>query len=176
MDLSHRDDSQVRPLDMHTVLLGSIELIRHLVESDNVHIKLHMHAKKTKITGNANQLQNAIINIATNACEATEEKGGALTFSTKTLTLSEEVLDSMGEISNYSEFLLLSIEDTGVGMDGQVIEHLFEPFFTTKPSGVGLGLLSARDCIKAHSGFIKVYSKKGDGSRFDIYLPLLIDE
>lgn len=72
------------------------------------------------------------------------------------------------------KFVVLSISDTGVGMDTNTLEHLFQPFFTTKAvgKGIGLGLASVRDCIKSHYGFIEFESKKGKGSIFRLIIPV----
>ena len=116
------------------------------------------------------QIDQVILNLYINAWQAMPA-GGHLYIQTQNVTLDE----------NYTElyqvdpgkYVKISITDTGIGMDKATQERIFDPFFTTKEMGrgTGLGLASAYGIIKNHGGFINVYSEKGEGSRFNIYLP-----
>jgi CheY-like chemotaxis protein len=101
-------------------------------------------------------------------------KGGKLTISTEI----KEVDDAYIAVYGYGKtgtYALISVTDTGTGMDAETQEKIFEPFFTTKGvgEGTGLGLAIAYGIIKQHDGYIKVYSKEGKGTTFKILLPVI---
>ena len=97
--------------------------------------------------------------------------GGELTLKTDNVT--HENMQGKGYVPKPAKYVLLTVTDTGTGMDTQTIECIFDPFFTTKEMGrgTGLGLASAYGIIKAHAGYIDVESKKGHGTTFHIHLP-----
>jgi signal transduction histidine kinase len=104
-----------------------------------------------------------LMNLVLNAKDAMPE-GGTLTIKTKIASFLDK------------QFAVLSVSDTGVGMDEETIKRIFEPFFTTKGAkGTGLGLSIVYKIIKDHSGFIEVQSEIGKGTTFKIYLPLIKD-
>ena len=76
------------------------------------------------------------------------------------------------EVPHTGCYLRISVIDSGPGMDQAVLEHLFEPFFTTKDAGTGLGLISCKRIVASHGGVMRVDSKPGSGTRFDLYIPL----
>ncbi len=116
------------------------------------------------------QVELVLLNIYVNAAQAMEG-GGDLYLQTENV----EIPDNQAELHDCSpgKYVKVSITDTGVGMDREIMTKIFEPFFTTKSmgEGTGLGLSSAFGIIKSHGGFIDVSSRKGHGTRFDIYLP-----
>ncbi len=96
-----------------------------------------------------------LINLITNAKDAMPE-GGAITVSARR---KDECLD-------------IRVKDTGCGMSEETASHIFEPLFTTKTKGLGLGLAIVKEIIEAHHGRISVESKKGEGTTFEILLPI----
>jgi two-component system, cell cycle sensor histidine kinase and response regulator CckA len=111
-----------------------------------------------------------LLNIYVNAAQAMET-GGDIYLLTENVTFSESDVTFLGLLTR--KFIKISIIDTGPGIDEKILGKIFEPFFTTKEvgEGTGLGLASAFGIVKNHGGFIDVKSKKGEGARFDIYLP-----
>ncbi|MDY6792926.1 MAG: PAS domain S-box protein [Thermodesulfobacteriota bacterium] len=135
-------------------------------------IKIHTDLLKKiwTVEVNQGQMEMVFLNLYINALHAMPE-GGDLHL------LSENVVIDEGSAKNLKltpgEFVKVSVVDTGSGMDREIQEKIFDPFFTTKDKGrgTGLGLASASEVIKNHGGLIDVYSEKGKGATFNIYLP-----
>ncbi len=119
------------------------------------------------------QIEQVLMNLATNARDAMPG-GGTLIIKTDLASFDSEYikLHGYGKPGNYA---LISVEDTGTGIDEKIRERIFEPFFTTKEvgKGTGLGLAMVYGIIKQHEGYINVYSVKNKGTTFKIYLPLI---
>jgi len=117
------------------------------------------------------QIEQVFLNLFVNAWQAMPE-GGDLYLTTENIILAPQDQDRHFNIPT-GKYVRVSVTDTGVGMDKKIQDRIFEPFFTTKEvgRGTGLGLASAYGIIKNHNGVIKVYSEKGHGSTFRIYLP-----
>lgn len=119
------------------------------------------------------QLEQVLMNLATNARDAMPQ-GGALTITTGHTVLDGEFVTNYG-FGQPGSYALITVTDTGTGMDDTTRRRIFEPFFTTKEvgKGTGLGLAVAYGIIQQHDGFINVYSESGTGTTFRIYLPLI---
>ena len=126
--------------------------------------------KLWNVEADRGQIEQVLMNLYLNALQAMPD-GGTLTTRTENVTIDED------HYSPYyvkaGKYIRMTIEDTGVGMDEGVQQRIFDPFFTTKEMGrgTGLGLASVYGIVKNHEGFIDVFSKTGQGTRFEIYLP-----
>jgi CheY-like chemotaxis protein len=121
----------------------------------------------------AGQIEQVLLNLATNARDAMPQ-GGHLTLVTQLVELD----DAFIRVHGYGEpgmFAVISVSDTGGGMGKETMAKIFEPFFTTKEvgKGTGLGLAMAYGIIKQHNGYINVYSEPEKGTTFRIYLPAI---
>ncbi len=125
----------------------------------NVELQLDVRDERMAVEGNYTELQQVLLNLALNAIQAMPE-GGRL------LLLAERVATGEGER------LRIRVQDDGTGMDEATVERLFSPFFTTKASGTGLGLVSCKRIVESLDGAISVWSRPGEGTRFDLLLPL----
>ncbi|MDY7037978.1 MAG: ATP-binding protein, partial [Thermodesulfobacteriota bacterium] len=122
------------------------------------------------------QIEQIIMNLGVNARDAMPD-GGTLIFKSENITLDREYFKShIG--SSPGEYVLLSVSDTGHGMDKEVMERIFEPFFTTKKTGkgTGLGMAMVYGIVESHNGYITCDSKIGQGSSFNIYFPVIEEE
>ncbi|HKI49911.1 MAG TPA: response regulator, partial [Desulfobacteria bacterium] len=149
-----------------------VEKTSHMFGRTKKEIRIHASYEKKEETVNADQgqIEQVLLNMYVNAWHAMPT-GGDLYIKTENVTVDEgHIRAQQGKQGRY---LRISITDTGVGMDEKTQKRIFEPFFTTKEMGrgSGLGLASAYGIIKNHGGFIDVYSEKGNGTTFSIYLP-----
>jgi two-component system, cell cycle sensor histidine kinase and response regulator CckA len=163
-------------LDMHTVIRESMQILEPTFQ-DTMIIEKELRAAPSTVMGDPAALQNVLINLAINARNAMP-KGGTLRVVTRNLTLDRPlVIDDEYEVAPGS-YLLLSVADTGVGMDATTRRRVFEPFFTTDSTGKGsgLGLAMVYGTVKSHHGYVVVESVPGQGSTFTVYVPLVRQE
>lgn len=159
-------------VDVHHLIEELTSMLTHTIEKTIV-ITTQLDAECTYVVGDASQLQNALLNLALNARDAMPN-GGRLSISTSQKTIDSPKVDTGLFGVMIGDYLIISISDTGVGMDKETKEKIFEPFFTTKSlgKGTGLGLASVFGIVKDHHGTIEVESWPGSGSAFHLYLPL----
>lgn len=145
-------------------------MLKRLV-GENTEIIMRTDRRVGSIHVDANQLERVILNLAVNSKDAMEN-GGKLVIATENICFSDESLRPKPEIRP-GRYVMLSISDTGSGMDEATKSHLFEPFFTTKETGrrTGLGLATVYGIIKQSKGFICVHSELGKGTTFKLYFP-----
>lgn len=140
------------------------------VLGEQVVVQLDLDDALWPVTADADNLDQVLMNLAVNARDAMPN-GGDMHIETRNVSL--EAADCEGRPqARAGHFLCLSVQDSGVGMQADVIARLFEPFFTTKApdQGTGLGLSVVYGIVRAHDGWIEVKSELGKGSRFDVYL------
>ncbi len=161
------------PVNIHRVIPEVVRILENTIDR-RVNIKQNLQANPATVLCDPILLENAILNLSINARDAMPN-GGDLTISTKNVELDENYIKMHGHKIPAGRYIQLSVSDTGEGMTPEVKEHLFEPFFTTKEQGkgTGLGLASVYGCVTSHNGAIEVYSEKGHGAIFKIYLPVL---
>ncbi|HDQ03684.1 MAG TPA: response regulator, partial [Deltaproteobacteria bacterium] len=135
-----------------------------------IQIHLNLQNNLWPVTADYGQIEQVLLNLYVNAWQAMPG-GGSLYLETKNVFMDDNRFKPY--INTSGNFVKISITDTGVGMDEKTKERIFEPFFSTKEMGrgSGLGLASVYGIIKNHNGFINVYSEKGQGTTFNIYLP-----
>jgi PAS domain S-box-containing protein len=167
---SRRQVLELRVLDLNEVLAGMQSLLRHLVGA-GVHLHLDTAVDVGTVRADRAQLEQVLMNLAINARDAMPA-GGEIHIATRDVVLDREFEDAHPG-SRAGRCVLLSVADSGCGMDGETLSHIFEPFFTTKPhdKGTGLGLSTVYGIVKQSGGFIDVESAPGRGSTFRIYLP-----
>jgi PAS domain S-box-containing protein len=154
-----------------TDLVKRFEKMLSRVIGEDITISTELSCNEVRCMVDAGQIEQVLMNLATNARDAMP-KGGKLTLSTKCVDMDEVFIRANG-YGRSGRFALISVSDTGVGMNNDTATKIFEPFFTTKETGkgTGLGLAMAYGIIKQHNGYIDVYSDVGKGTTFNIYIP-----
>ena len=156
-------------LDLNVVVTENLKMLTRMIGED---IDLVMVPGKElgAVRADSGQIEQVIMNLAVNARDAMPS-GGKLTIETSNVTLDEEYARFHAPLRP-GEYIMLVINDTGMGMDSETQSHIFEPFFTTKgPKGTGLGLSTVYGIVKQSGGYIWVFSEPGKGTTFKIYLP-----
>lgn len=143
------------------LILHDVELLTRSSFPKNIHLSYHTAEDLWPFKADITQLHQVLINLCVNARDAMPDGG--------TITISCYNDDS----SHTGRFVVISVQDSGIGMAEAVMDRVFEPFFTTKETGkgTGLGLSTALNIIQSHGGFINVYSEPGKGSEFRVFLP-----
>jgi PAS domain S-box-containing protein len=125
-------------------------------------------ARPDEVVVDPAQLRVALLNLVTNSREAMPE-GGAITISTKNMTIRPETLDEP-ELAP-GRYIVVTVSDTGVGMDANVMNQSFDPFFTTKAQGTGIGLSQVRAFVRNIGGIERITSEAGKGTTVRLYIP-----
>jgi signal transduction histidine kinase len=160
------------PVDVHSIIAEVVTFLGRSIDK-RITIRQNLSADPSSILGDASQIQNALLNLAINSRDAMPG-GGELTFSTSSESLDETRCKGLSLDIIPGRYIKISITDTGKGIDQKNLQHLFEPFFTTKDvgEGTGMGLAAVYGTVRNHKGGISVFSRPGQGSTFDIYLPV----
>ena len=136
-----------------------------------VHLDIEVNDPELCFEGNHTELQQCLLNLCLNAIQAMPN-GGILRVATRKIHLDNTFFEEHEEAIP-GDYVRLIVSDTGQGMTDDVRKRLFEPFFTTKENGTGLGLLSCRRIVASHNGTMRIDSVLGEGSCFELYIPLV---
>jgi signal transduction histidine kinase/CheY-like chemotaxis protein len=170
---SRRQPLDPRSIDINSLVNEMSELL-HRTLGETVAVETVRGAGLWRIEADTNELEAAILNLAVNARDAMVE-GGRLTIETANAHIDESYAAAQAEVLP-GQYVVVSVSDTGTGMDANTAAKAFEPFFTTKPvgKGTGLGLSQVYGFVKQSGGHVKIYSEIGHGTTVKIYLPRLI--
>ena len=144
-----------------------------------IHMESEFRVDDEMILGNATQLNQVLLNVCVNAVHAIGKNQGNIKISCHSEEkekLAQGVIEKLSDV--WKKYIHIQVKDNGCGMDKETLRQIFDPFFTTKKGGegTGLGLALAEQIITSHKGYIYAESKKGEGSTFHIYLPVLDTE
>ena len=169
---SRRQPLEPRSVESNRLIMGMSDLLGRTIGA-NITIETVLAAGLWQVSADANQVENAILNLAVNARDAMPD-GGKLTLETANTYLDEAYAKINAEVIP-GQYVMVAVSDTGIGMTPEVVEKAFEPFFTTKGlgEGTGLGLSQVYGFIKQSGGHIKIYSELGEGTTVRFYLPRL---
>jgi len=169
---SRRQIAVKKPVDLDMIIRNVQKILQRVIGED-IEFKVLFHVEAVPILADRNHIEQVIMNLATNARDAMP-KGGTFTITLERIELDDEFVTAHG-YGKPGAYALISVTDTGTGMDEEIRQRIFEPFFTTKEvgKGTGLGLSVVYGIIKQHDGYINVYSEPGMGTTFKVYLPLI---
>ena len=158
---------EVRPILLNSLVEETSEAFGRTRKEITIHRELADNL--SLIEADQGQIEQVLMNLMVNAADAMTY-GGDLFL--RTANIGHEEIRSKFYVPKPGKYVMLSVSDTGIGMDAKTLEHIFEPFFTTKElgKGTGLGLASVYGIVKGHDGYIDVESRLGYGSTFKIYL------
>lgn len=145
----------LKPTKLHDVIDNSIRLVEQQLNNKSIHLNRQLKATSDLVMADAEQINQALINLFMNAIQAMSPNG--------TLTIVTAEQENM---------LCIAVSDTGCGISEEQQKYVFDPFFSTKERGVGLGLSVSHGIINEHLGRISIESKKGEGTTFHLELPL----
>lgn len=167
---SRKQVIEIKPVSLNRIVANLEDLLARII-GEQIEFRVELPEQEIVVMADAVQVEQALINLATNARDAMPE-GGLLSIAVKTVDLDEDFADAhaMGATGPH---VMICVSDTGTGMENSIVQKIFEPYFTTKEvgKGTGLGLSIVYGIVKQHNGFIDVYSEPGKGTAFKVYLP-----
>lgn len=173
---SRQDSPERKPVSLQAIIEEALQLLRSTLPA-TIEIQENIDEATATMSADLTQLHQVIINLCSNAAHAMEDKPGLLQVTLERVNLANghRLAASGLAAGTYAQ---LTVRDTGHGMDRETAERIFDPFFTTKVvgEGTGLGLSVVHGIVTAHGGAIEVDSKPGQGTTFQILLPLMQDE
>ena len=179
LTLSRKKELSVRPFDLNPLINDVTKICENSIDK-SIEIKTIFYEKEAVSLIDPVQMEHVLLNLCINASQAMTimrkegvKWGGSLNISIKSIS-ADKYFSSIHKVPENSRYWIISVSDTGVGIDHSVRLKIFDPFFTTekKGKGTGLGLTMAYNIIKQHKGLIDVFSAIGVGSTFNVYLPM----
>ncbi|MEN6475251.1 MAG: PAS domain S-box protein, partial [Syntrophaceae bacterium] len=171
LTFSRQVEVAVHPLDIHLIVKEALKLLRATIPS-TIAIVQDIDPRAGSILADPTQIHQVVMNLCANAYQAMQDTGGTLSVALEALTLDGHAAYRHPDLKA-GDYVKLSVQDTGCGMDEATLRRIFEPFFTTKEkaSGTGLGLAITHGIVKKLGGAIVVSSSPGAGSTFEVFLP-----
>ena len=175
LTFARKENVSPQKIDLNQSVEAMLKMLRRLIGED---ISLQWHPQKEylgTIVIDRTQVDQILANLCVNARDAMEA-GGTICIETFSSRIDDNYCRTHPSFQQ-GDYVVLSVSDTGIGMDKEILENIFEPFFTTKEKhkGTGLGLSTVYGIVKQNSGFIHVYSEPGKGTTFKIYFPRHIE-
>ena len=172
---SRRNNPEREPIHLNHVVLEALKLLRASLPA-NIRIQTELTETPT-VLANPSAIHQIIMNLGTNAWHAMRPRPGVLKVDMKTMEADVDFVKTHPDLTP-GQYVLLTVSDSGCGMDRATQERVFEPFFTTKEvgEGTGLGLSVVHGIMRAHEGTVTVYSQPGQGTTFHLYFPVALVE
>jgi two-component system, cell cycle sensor histidine kinase and response regulator CckA len=173
LTLSRKTDIRPQPIKLNHRVKDLRKMLERTIPK-MIEIQLSLSENLATINADPTQVDQILMNLTVNARDAMPE-GGKLVIETNNVVLDEEYARIHLEAES-GQYVLLTVTDTGTGMDKETLEHIFEPFYTTKGlgEGTGLGLAMVHGIVRQHRGHIRCYSEPGHGTTFKVYFPAIV--
>ncbi|MCG8587721.1 MAG: ATP-binding protein [Proteobacteria bacterium] len=168
MVFAKSEELRLEPLNLHQVLDGTIDLLTHDPLAKGVAFERLYDPSIPEFVGDSQRLTQVFLNLGRNALQALEASGGSVSVTTR-MSLERRLTDDRGR---HLPTVVVSLTDTGPGIDADTLARLGTPFFTTRAEGTGLGLALSQHWIARHGGTLRVTSEPGQGTRVRVALPL----
>jgi two-component system cell cycle sensor histidine kinase/response regulator CckA len=174
LTFARKNNPSFQPIDLNTIIDQTLRLFE-ATTTKTIHIKCTLEKEPMLVDGDEGQLQQAILNLCLNACDAMPQ-GGVLVITCRPVYLDNQNARQFTE-GKSGDYVLLSVVDSGCGIPANLLNKIYEPFFTTKDQGkgTGLGLAVVYGVVRSHNGYINVESEVNSGTVFTIYLPRIVD-
>lgn len=170
LSFSRKQELRLRKIDLNEVV-RKMEPLVHRLFSEDIELIIDLEQGELELTADKCQIEQILLNLVANAKDALPGSG-MISVRTARMMFGEDYAVAHG-YGKPGAYAVLSVEDTGEGMNEETRKRIFEPFFTTKgDSGTGLGLSIIYGIVKQHGGYINVYSETGKGTVFKVYLPM----
>jgi PAS domain S-box-containing protein len=168
---SRRGKFLIEPVDLNRTIQEVTSMLSRSIDKKFA-VESRLCSEAAWTLGDPSQLQNAILNLALNARDAMKS-GGTIALTTRRMEFDEAAIARMHLNVLAGEYIVLSVRDTGIGMDAETQQRVFEPFYTTKEggAGTGLGMAAVYGTVKNHKGAIRIDSELGRGTEVTLYLP-----
>jgi PAS domain S-box-containing protein len=174
LTFSRQETIHASVLDLNGAVETVAEMLRPMIGED-IDLRLYLEKTLGKVEADSAQIDQILMNLAVNARDAMQQ-GGTMSLHTANVELDRSYQETHPSIPP-GNYVMLSVSDTGCGMDAQTRARIFEPFFTTKEpgKGTGLGLSTVYGIVAKNGGYIWVYSEPGHGTTFKLYFPRVVD-
>lgn len=171
LTFSRREAIQNQYLNLNDLIGGIIKMLRRVI-GEHIELIFNPDLDVKNIYGDPGQIEQILMNLCINARDAMPN-GGTIRIDTQYVPI-EKVIQQSQNFTDYKEFIMLAVSDTGIGIPPEILERIFEPFFTTKEEGkgTGLGLATVYGIVARHDGILDVESELGQGTTFTIYFPV----
>ncbi len=172
LTFSRQAEDELKPVQVKLIVKEALKLLRATLPT-TIEIRKKITSDRA-VLADPTQIHQILMNLCTNAGHAMREKGGRLEVALKDEAVDAEFASRCGDIVP-GPYLKLSVEDTGHGIETELMDKIFDPFFTTKKreEGTGMGLAVVHGIVKSLNGAIMVYSERGKGTTFNVYLPIV---
>jgi PAS domain S-box-containing protein len=168
LTFARKTETIVKLVDINALIEETLHLFQRSVTKE-IEVVKNLTETGGTVNGDDGQIQQALLNLFLNARDAMPE-GGTLTIATAVTMADAHTMSQFSSIKP-GQFVVITISDTGHGIERNIQNRVFEPFFTTKDSGTGLGLSVVYGVVQSHGGFINLESEVGRGTTFSVYLP-----
>lgn len=171
LTFSRRQETERRPVLLNPIVADAAQFLKSTLPA-NIELITELQSGLPMASADSVQIHQVIMNLVTNAAHAMKGKGGQISINLSHVMIHSRDTRLSAELLP-GEYLMLTVSDTGTGMEKEIQDRIFDPFFSTKPAseGTGIGLSVVHGIIKSHEGAITVFSEVGKGTIFSIFLP-----